>query len=400
MPLISKNLQRILPATSAIFVDTMSYALVTPMLVILFSESSFFSLEGGGSASLWLAVSFALFPLGMFYGSAVLGDLSDRFGRKRMLITCMVGLISGFLLMGLSILFEQVWLLFVARFITGFMSATYGIGQAAILDLSTAETKTSNLSKIVVVNIIAQLIGPGLGGILAANGLYWPFLVVSCMALCSLLWVSISLEETFVSTKSQPIRWNRPFMLFYEAFKDNKIRRLATAQFLFQCGNCMAYQFMMIYLMKEYNYTSVKLGLFATFALALPCLIQLLGVITKAAKHCSESKLMMSCSVLCGVFIVCFVLSRAEILLWCMAFLWALMFICSFVLLLKSFSDCVDESQQGWVMGIAWSVFAFAFFVGGLSASLIQYISVGTLLLISAALFISSAFFMRPRHNE
>ena len=102
----------------------------------------------------YLSLSFALYPLFMFFGSSFMGDLSDRLGRKKILLFCMSGFTIGFAMMGMAVIYKDLSLIFLGRIITGFTAASLPVTLAAIVDLSTKSNRALHMSFVVLVQSI------------------------------------------------------------------------------------------------------------------------------------------------------------------------------------------------------------------------------------------------------
>ena len=85
---------------------------------------------------------------------------------------------------------------------------------------------------------------------------------------------------------------------------------------------------------------------------------------------------------------------------WAVGFFWAVALVTAYVSTMTLYSNCVDESRQGWVMGIANSVFAFSFVIGGLSASLLNWFSIEALLAFGGLLLIASGALLYGNRNR
>ena len=130
----------------------------------------------------------------------------------------MSGLLFAFMLMALAVAIQQIALLLAGRLLSGFMSGTTAISTAAILDLSSEDEKAGNIAKITFANVGVHVVGPGIGGLLADYHMQWPFIMISLMAVISLLWMAFGLQETHKHS-NKPMDWMRPVHCFTDAFK-------------------------------------------------------------------------------------------------------------------------------------------------------------------------------------
>ncbi|WP_461538107.1 MFS transporter [Spongorhabdus nitratireducens] len=380
---------------SAIFVDIMSFGLVTPMIVAAFAEDIFLAASPDTVRDLAQAIAFAIFPLGMFLGAAVLGDLSDHWGRRKTLMLCMVGLLFSFGLMGVSMASGLVSLLLLGRLCAGLMCGATAIGQASIIDLSTEDTKTQNLSRITLANVSAHFLGPGMGAALAGFGLYWPFVAISALALGSMIWIYLRLEETVTTRAQEPVDWLLPVRTFRAAFNNRNIRRLSLCHIQFHTGNCMVYQFFYIYLASHYHYSPVELGLFSAVCAGSGGMIAILWLLPWLQKRYTPRILTIASLFCSAIFSVLFALDFSIAAHWIIALLWSMAIVVAYVSTLALFSDCADSESQGWAMGIASSLFAFSFILGGLSASLLTLLGVNNLIILGGAFLAGSALTLK-----
>ena len=375
----------------AIFVDCLSYGLITPMIVAVFSQDIFLAGQPVWLVDVARSLAFALFPLGMFVGAATLGDLSDRWGRKKTLMLCMVGLTLAFTAMAMAVALGSVGLLLLSRLVSGLLGGSMAIGQAAVIDLSTEHTKAVNLGRITIANSMGHFLGPAIGAFLVDQNLYWPFACIAMLALVTFLWITFSLEETQCSHSNAEFCWKRPVTIFLDAFCHKKIRQLSVGYLLFHMGNSMAYQYLYIFLADRKGYSPTELALFSTVAIGLGALFTTFWLLAKLQKRYDALQLSVTPLLVSGVLTVGFVFINTDVFYWVFGFFWAVAVVFAYVSSLKLYSDSASEDMQGWAMGVAGSVFAFAFIIGGLSASLLYWFSVEGMLLASGLILVAAA---------
>ncbi|MRI32279.1 hypothetical protein EOPP23_04630 [Endozoicomonas sp. OPT23] len=378
----------ILPAMAAIFVDVLSYGLITPLLVAAFAENIFLA-DNPALQPLMLALAFALFPLGMFFGAVILGDLSDRWGRRKTLMLCMAGLTLAFSAMALSVALGSISLLLIGRLVSGLLGGSVAIGQAAIIDRSTPEDRPVNLSRITIANTSAHFLGPGIGALLADSGLYLPFICISLIAIATLIWIAFAMDESRrIVGKGDIINWQRPIQVFLDAFRHPLIRQLSLIYILFHAGNSMSYQFFYIFLGEKFDYSPSDLSLFSTIAMGGGGLITTFLILPWLQKRFTPMNLSIYALLSAGLLSMVFQSDILMALRWLTGFVWAIALVTAYVSTLALFSNCVEEERQGWAMGVASSVFAFSFVIGGLSAALLAMTSVEILICIAGLLLI------------
>ena len=138
------------------FLDILGIAFLIPILPFLIRDY--------GMSGAWVGYTLAIFSLGMFLGGFVFGKLSDRYGRKKMLI-----LTSFFNVLGyLTVIFAPHFLIFaLGRFVAGLAGSGIGITQAYVSDISSPETRTKQMGLIGAMFGLGFLVGPGIGGLIS-----------------------------------------------------------------------------------------------------------------------------------------------------------------------------------------------------------------------------------------
>ncbi|RPI29160.1 MAG: MFS transporter, partial [Chloroflexota bacterium] len=110
-----------------------------------------------GATPLIIGLLGAAYPAMQFIGAPILGRLSDRYGRKPVLLLSQAGTLVGFLLLGFS---NALWLLFLSRLIDGISGGNISTAQAAIADSTTEKTRTQGLGLIGAAFGLGFIIGP------------------------------------------------------------------------------------------------------------------------------------------------------------------------------------------------------------------------------------------------
>ena len=114
----------------------------------------------------------AIYPLGQVIGSPVLGRLSDRLGRKRVLVWSLWGTVFGSLVLAFGVAAGSVLLIYLGRLLSGFAEGSLAIAQSIAADISTSKTKARNFAYIGIAIDVGFIVGPLLGGLLSDPALH------------------------------------------------------------------------------------------------------------------------------------------------------------------------------------------------------------------------------------
>jgi len=391
-----------MPIFLAIVVDTMGYGLVYPILTALFTEPNSPILPVGASHHLrdfYLGLAYLLFPLCMLFGASFFGDLSDVYGRKKVLIFCVIGLFFSFLVMGIGISYNSLTLLMIGRAFNGLMAGSQPIAQAAIADMSTKQNKAKHMSYMVFVISIGIVIGPAIAGVFSDKSIIsffsysTPFIVTAILSLVAVIWIVFGFHETFKRDRTKKISIFRPVLIFVEAFAHKSIRLLSFIFLLFQIGMGVYFSMSLVFLRMEFGYDSFKLGMFTAYLgvwfaagllLFMPILIR---------------KLSLQAIATLGIFItgLAFLASsatRSELTFWLLAIVVAIADVIAYSTMMTIFSNQVDEKSQGWVMGIFGATVAIAWAIAGLMTNLVPELGASGLIAVGRILYILSTALM------
>jgi DHA1 family tetracycline resistance protein-like MFS transporter len=395
MPKNSAGIIKLLPLFLIILIDVMGMVLVLPVLVplILKVDGSIVS----PTMSLIMrdftyGLTLALYPFTMFFSTPVLGDLSDKFGRKKILLLCLLLTTIGYFVSAIGIYYHDVLLFLFSRMITGLAAGTQSIASAALIDLSDSSTKTRNLSGIVLVGSIGIIIGPLMGGLTAEKDLLsWfsyetPFIIAACLSLLNAVLLQFSYQETHVTQSGHKIQLSKGFVLFLGAFKEPKFRLLAITTFCFVLAWCLYYQAISWLFMQTFHYSVGQLGVFIgyigiifAFASTFVTRITERFFAHEVNTYLFFAMLMMIANIGC-------VLSSHVAPQWFWVILNASGNIVCYTLALSLFSNLVSEDAQGWIMGVVGSICAITWTFGGLIAGPLGYLDIRLPIITSAIL--------------
>lgn len=143
------DFKRILPILVIVLVDLMGLSIIIPLLPLYAARF--------GAEPIVVGILQAAYPLMQFIGSPILGRLSDRFGRKPVLIASQIGTLGGFILLGFA---NSMLLLFISRIIDGLSGANISTAQAAIADSTNEKTRTQGLGLVGAAFGIGFVVGP------------------------------------------------------------------------------------------------------------------------------------------------------------------------------------------------------------------------------------------------
>ena len=184
-----------------VMLDAMGIGLIMPVMPDLIQE-----LEAGdlAQAAVWGGILTAIFAVMQFLFGPIVGGLSDRFGRRPVLLIALVVMAFDYVLMAVA---GTIWLLVIGRIIGGITAATQSTATAYMADISKPEDKSANFGLIGAAFGVGFVLGPMMGGILAEYGTRAPFWAAAILAGANAIFGYFALPETVTD------RIRRPFSL-------------------------------------------------------------------------------------------------------------------------------------------------------------------------------------------
>jgi DHA1 family tetracycline resistance protein-like MFS transporter len=186
-----------------VLLDAMGIGLIIPVMPDLIRE-----VNGGtlASAAVWGGILATSFAVMQFLFGPLLGGLSDRFGRRPVLLLSLVVMSADYLVMALA---GSIWLLLAGRIVGGITAATQATASAYMADISTPEKKAANFGLIGAAFGMGFVMGPLIGGLLAEYGTRAPFYAAAGLAALNALFGWIVLTETVTDRIRRPFSWAR-----------------------------------------------------------------------------------------------------------------------------------------------------------------------------------------------
>jgi len=338
----------------------------------------------------------------MFIGSPILGEFSDHFGRKRMLIFALIGVALCSLLSAYAVIIRSVYLLIASRFFIGFVDGSESIAMAAITDLSKGSSKVINMSMITLSGGLGFVIGPIVGAYLSdATVVSWfsyqtPFLVSSVFMIINAIALYFLFNETFVVTQEHRVDWLRGIRNLLTAFKSKTILQLSLVFFCIQFAWGMVFQSASLLLVSQLHYTTEKIGFYMQF-IAVVFMLALLIVVPLLLKVLKPKKIVLVALPLIVFGGVLLYLFPSKLMIWLSIIPVCMGVGMSYNNMLAILSDEVSKDHQGRMMGLSVAVIAIAWGMSGLLAGPLSVVG-ATLPYLFAAISAFVGFIMMWRY--
>jgi DHA1 family tetracycline resistance protein-like MFS transporter len=184
-----------------VLLDMLAFGLAIPVLAFLYRDLAGGDTARGAEASGWFGLAFAIMQ---FAFAPVLGALSDRFGRRPVLVLSNLGLAGDYALMALAP--NLAWL-FVGRLVAGVTSASFSTASAYIADTAAPDERAAAFGMLGALFSVGFILGPWLGGELGAVDLRLPFWVAGGLSLANALYGFFVLPESLPETRRSRFSW-------------------------------------------------------------------------------------------------------------------------------------------------------------------------------------------------
>lgn len=216
-----------------ILLDAMSFGLIMPVLPRLLMRVGSMPLAEAIDVSAWMSL---LMALAAFFSAPILGNLSDSFGRRKVLLIALAGMAAHYAVLAVA---DSVALIVLGRVLTGVFGGSYGPAQAAIADITGPEDRARRFAMVSAGFGVGFVAGPALGGLLVQLGERAPFWVALALSLANFLYGLIAFPETLKPELRRAFTLGRanPFGAWKTAGAVFGMRRIAIVLLLWQLAS-------------------------------------------------------------------------------------------------------------------------------------------------------------------
>jgi len=255
--------------------DVLAIGLIIPVLPGLIAQFYGGNVASAASTVGWFGTLFALIQ---FVSMPILGTLSDRFGRRPIVLLSNFGLGIDYLIMALA---PTLWVLLVGRVIAGFFSASISTAFAYIADVTAPEKRAGAYGLLGAAFGLGFVIGPAAGGILGEIDIRLPFWVAATLSLCNFCYGFFVLPESLPKVLRSPFTWAKanPIGSFKFLWRNPSMLRLASVQFMSQLAHVVLPATFVLYAGYRYGWDVKTIGF--TLAAVGVCSALVQGVLVK-----------------------------------------------------------------------------------------------------------------------
>lgn len=354
--------------------------------------------------ALFLGITLAVYPLGQFIGSPILGTLSDDYGRKHLLAGSLIVSAICNILTGFAIAKQHLILLIISRFIAGLMEGNIAIARAMCADLILL-SKHETFGKINAVTSIAYLLGPFLGGLMSDKSLFegltasTPFYCISIFFLFLAALSELVLKHSAASpaAKKKTLRERFNFIARMSTlFAIKKLKMLMIASTCFTLAVDIFYEFAPVYLTVKWTLGPSQL----IFYNGILCLGLTIGNGWLPSFISSRLSNLLSILIAMGgfsLFLFGMVLTNSSSFMLAWFGLSGLAIGVAVTLLTVNISDSVPNNIQGEVMGTQLSLRVLGDGVICLVGGALLILSAKIILIVAAGIALGTMMYYRTK---
>ncbi len=390
-----------------VFIDAAGIGILFPILNTLIMNPSVDFLPSSVVISqrhFYYGLVIAIFFLCWFSGATLISKASDELGRKKALMICLIGIFIGYGLTALSIYLKSMALLILGRIIGGLTAASQPVAQAAIIDLSTTETKTKNLGLIMFAFSLGLVAGPLMGGLLSNSQIcrYFtnatPFYAILIITLINIYFMRYFTEKRQFQGHFQ-FNLKTIITQFIPMFQIKPVRRLSLIFFIMQFAFNTFYVFIPVFLFQRYGFNTLQNSMMM-LVLGLSMALSTRFLIAIVQRFLNDKQTVACGLIVMAISIFLLLIIKNPIFSYLLAVPLMLAFGLAYTSMLALFSHSVDQTQQGWVMGITVSLFTSGAALTSILGGSIMAIATDAPMIVALIGFcISFAFVVIPRNH-
>ncbi len=264
-----------------VFITMIGFGIVIPVLPI-YAKSEPFMMSPSQLG--WLVGVFSLIQL---FSAPLFGKLSDRIGRKPVLLVSVLGTAAGFIILGAA---NSVWMLFLGRIIDGISGGNLATSQACIADVTTPAERSKAMGMIGAAFGLGFILGPALGGILAHVSRGAPFYVAGGLSILNAVLIAMRLPETLSEEHRLHPDAAAPMSEVFTGGRGSFISLLLAATLISTTGFAFIHVLFSLYCADHFNWTTKQTGYAFAFVGFIAVLVQG-GLLRRLLKRNIEKEL-------------------------------------------------------------------------------------------------------------
>jgi DHA1 family tetracycline resistance protein-like MFS transporter len=242
---------------ATLLIDVMGLAIIIPVFPKLIEHLIHGNVSDAALYGGWLTAVYAIMQ---FFCSPLIGNLSDKYGRRPVLLCSLVGFGIDYLFLAFA---PTIGLLFIGRIIAGFTGASFTTANAYIADISEPEKRAANFGLVGVAFGLGFIIGPVIGGILGKYNVQYPFLAAAGLAFLNATYGYFILPESLAPEHRRPLELKKinPFTSLFQLKKYKSVVGLAASLFLIYFAAQAVQSVWTYYTMYKFNWSETLVGI-------------------------------------------------------------------------------------------------------------------------------------------
>lgn len=263
---------------TTVVLDSMGIGIIIPVMPALFAEVT--GSEKISDIAIWGGLLASTFALMQFIFGPILGALSDRYGRKPILLLALFVMATYYLLMGFA---QTLWLLFLGRLIGGITAATHATANAYMADISSPEEKAARFGMLGAGFGLGFVLGPLIGGLLGEWGPRAPFFAAAMLAAANGVLCYFVLKESLKTKNRREFMWYRanPIGAILDLRKFEGIYSLLLVFLLFTIGTSIYAAIWPFFTVERFSWSPGMIGISLTIYGVCFAIVQ--GVLVRPA---------------------------------------------------------------------------------------------------------------------
>ncbi|HXN79745.1 MAG TPA: MFS transporter, partial [Steroidobacteraceae bacterium] len=259
----------------AVLIDSIGFGIILPVLPRLIMQLTGVTVDRAAAYGGWLSFVYALMQ---FFCAPVLGNLSDHFGRRPVLLFALLALGLDYLIMGFA---PVIGWLFAGRMVAGIAGASFTPAYAYVADITAPEKRAQSFGLMGAAFGVGFILGPAIGGLLGNFGPRAPFFAAGAIALANFAFGCFALPESLPRESRRAFHWARanPLGTLVQMRKYPVVSLMLGALFLWQLGHQVLPSTWAFYTISKFHWTSAEVGYSLAFVGFLMAVAQ--GVLTR-----------------------------------------------------------------------------------------------------------------------